>query len=124
MENIFAQATQLKLRFYHNGVITVEDLWDLSDNELHTIYVEIYQSLSSSEVGLLKSITKEERLNQLRLDIIKYIFDMKQLEEKARLEQANNSVKKQQILGIIAQRQNEEYQDMSLDDLKEMVSKL
>lgn len=47
VENIFEFATRNKVRFSFKGLISVEDLWDLSLTNLDSIYKELNKSQSS-----------------------------------------------------------------------------
>ena len=42
---IFAKASKLRLRFNYKGIITVEDLWDLSIDTLDKIYKYLHLEL-------------------------------------------------------------------------------
>ena len=55
--NIFERATRMSLRFNFKGLISVEDLWDLSLQDLDSIYKILNSKLKqSSEESLLLSL--------------------------------------------------------------------
>ena len=61
---------------------------------------------------------------EFKQGIIKHIVETKQAEAQAEKQSKANSAKKQMILDIIATKQNEQYQDMSIDDLKRLAESL
>jgi len=61
---------------------------------------------------------------QLRFDLVKSIIDVKLAEQAAALIQRENAEKKQRILAIIAQKEDQHLQEISLDDLRAMLADL
>lgn len=124
MKNIFETASRLKLRFDINGQISVEQLWDakmpaLVDYEQQLTEVVEGYGKSTRRTRAARTITQE--MNELRLEIVTYVLDVKERE----LDEAKNaaSVKEhnQKILELIAQKQNQQLADMSIDDLQKMM---
>jgi len=124
MNNIFETASRLKLRFDINGQISVEQLWDakmpaLVDYEQQLTEVVEGYGKSTRRTRAARTITQE--MNELRLEIVTYVLDVKERE----LDEAKNaaSVKEhnQKILELIAQKQNQQLADMSIDDLQKMM---
>ena len=90
--NIFEYAARNKLRFQFKGNIKAEDLWDLSVEELDSIYKKLNAQIKTSqEESLLYKKTKEDEELNIKVDIIKYIVSEK-LKEKVAKE---NEIKKQ-----------------------------
>jgi len=57
---MFEKAARLKLRFNFKGILSVEDLWDLSLESLDLIYKNLSaEAKKSKEVSLLEIKTKE-----------------------------------------------------------------
>lgn len=125
MTNIFEQASRINLHFTTSrGVVPVSDLWDMkmtSTNgnfNLNSLYTTINRELKESqEEGLLTSKTKETTLNQLRLDIIKHIFDVKQEEAEAQSKAVANKERKQYLLSLKASAQQEKDKELSMEDI-------
>ena len=124
MNNIFETASRLKLRFDISGQISVEQLWDAKMPAL----VDYEQQLTEVVDGYGKSTrrtraarTVAQEMNELRLEIVTYVLDIRERE----LEEAKNaaSVKEhnQKILELIAQKQNQQLADMSIEDLQKMM---
>jgi len=120
---MFEKAARLKLRFNFKGAIGVEELWDLSLQNLDLIYKDLMgKAKLLTEDSLLTEKTPEQDLVQLRLDIAKHIFMVKQEENKARLAKAEQAKQKQRILDIIADKQDEQLRNMPLDELMKLVN--
>lgn len=125
VENIFEYATRNKVRFSFRGLISVEDLWDLSLTNLDFIYKELNkQSKQSEEESLLNIKTQEDELLNVQIEIVKHIVSVKLAEKEAREKASAKKAQKQKIRSIIAAKQDEELQNSSIDDLKKMLDEL
>lgn len=125
VENIFEYATRNKVRFSFRGLISVEDLWDLSLTNLDSIYKELNkQSKQSEEESLLNIKTQEDELLNVQIEIVKYIVSVKLAEKEAREKASAKKAQKQKIMSIIAAKQDEELQNSSIDDLQKMLDEL
>ena len=123
--NIFERAVREKTRFNFKGLISVEDLWDLSLESLDSIYGNLSSNLDAlPKKSLLSANTQQRDEIEFKQSIIKHIVETKQAEAEAVKQYKANSAKKQMILDIIAAKQNEQYQDMSIDDLKRLAESL
>ncbi|MFN8575244.1 MAG: hypothetical protein U0354_00155 [Candidatus Sericytochromatia bacterium] len=128
---MFEKASRLKLRYETSkGKLSVEDLWDLpliSNSGLHldSIAKDLYLQLKSGvDVSFVIKEKKSDEIIQLKFDIVKHIIDVK-LAEKEQAEQIKlNKERKQQILAVIAQKENEQLLGNSLEDLKKMAESL
>lgn len=125
VENIFEYATRNKIRFSFRGLISVEDLWDLSLTNLDSIYKELNkQSKQSEEESLLNIKTQEDELLNVQIEIVKHIVSVKLAEKEAREKASAKKVQKQKIMSIIAAKQDAALQNSSIDDLKRMLDEL
>lgn len=125
VENIFEYATRNKVRFSFRGLISVEDLWDLSLTNLDFIYKELNkQSKQSEEKSLLNIKTQEDELLNMQIEIVKHIVSVKLAEKEAREKASAKKAQKQKIMSIIAAKQDEALQNSSIDDLKKMLDEL
>ena len=125
VENIFEYATRNKVRFSFRGLISVEDLWDLSLTNLDSIYKELNkQSKQSEEESLLNIKTQEDELLNVQIEIVKHIVSVKLAEKEAREKASAKKVQKQKIMSIIAAKQDEALQNSSIDDLQKMLDEL
>ena len=130
-EKMWIEALSKKLRFEYKGLISIEDLFDLSLNELDEIYRKLKKELDEykqySEDSLLskddeKDETSEEL--QLKIDVVTAVFNhlKKQQEELQRKIALQNQ--RDKILGIIADKQDEELSNKSISELKELLDDL
>ena len=125
VENIFEYATRNKVRFSFRGLISVEDLWDLSLNNLDSIYKDLKkQSKQSEEESLLNIKTQEDEFLNVQIEIVKYIVSVKLTEKEAREKATAKKAQKQKIMSIIAAKQDEALQNSSIDDLQKMLDEL
>lgn len=125
VENIFEYATRNKVRFSFRGLISVEDLWDLSLTNLDAIYKDLKkQSKQSEEESLLNIKTQEDELLNVQIKIVKYIVSVKLAEKEAREKASAKKAQKQKIMSIIAAKQDEALQNSSIDDLQKMLDEL
>lgn len=125
VENIFEYATRNKVRFSFRGLISVEDLWDLSLTNLDSIYKELNkQSKQSEEESLLNIKTQKDELLNVQIEIVKHIVSVKLAEKEAREKASAKKAQKQKIMSVIAAKQDEALQNSSIDDLKKMLDEL
>ena len=62
VEKMFEVASRKKIRFQHNGVISVEDLWDLSLTSLDKIYMELDAKIEKTQQkSLLATKNKDDK---------------------------------------------------------------
>jgi len=122
---MFEVATREKYRFPFKGLVSVEDLWDLTLSDLDGIYKTLNKELKAvSEDSLLDSKSAEDTIANKKIDIVKHIVLIKLAEKKARAEASLKREQKQKILGIIAEKQDVELRGKSLEDLTKMVDDL
>ena len=132
MSTIFEKASQMKLRFKTTlGQITTEDLWDLPltsksrNPSLDGLYKQISKDAKADveESYVLKSSTTNE-VAKLQLNILTHIMDIKMAEAEEAKARVAKEAKRQQILGLIADKENQELAGASKDDLLKMLTEL
>jgi hypothetical protein len=118
---MFEKAARLKLRFPYKGHITVEDLWDLSVEDLDAIYTSINHSLKAfKDEGLMVKKDSNVAVMELRLEILKHIYEVKVQEAKAKLAEKERRERKRRIEELIAKKQDSELEGKSLEELAAM----
>ena len=123
--NIFEYATRNKVRFPFRGMISAEDLWDLSPANLDTIYKELNKQVKQSEEESLLAVKESaDEMLEVQIAIVKHIVSVKLAEKEARERAAAKKVQKQRIMAIIAAKEDEALQNSSVDDLRKMLSEL
>lgn len=122
---MFEFAVRNKLRFPYKGMVSVEDLWDLSVTELDKVFKALNaQKKQSDEESLLTTKTKEDEILMVQIEIVKYIVHVKQAEKAAREKEAENKAKKQKIMAIIADKEDEALKTASVEDLQKMLAEI
>jgi hypothetical protein len=129
---MFEQATRQKFRFESvKGLLSVEDLWDLplSSNvgkaSLDEVAKSIYQKVQSADnVSFVKKTTDVNAVEVMKLDIVKHIIAIRIKEQEEAATARENKAKKDRILAIMADKQDENLRNASLDDLKKMLESL
>lgn len=132
---MFEQALRMKLRFSTSlGAISVEDLWDLpltnGKVNLDGIAIGLHKQLRetsemTSFVTPPNTDIDDGRLRlQLGFDIVKHIIDVKVKERDEQKTLRDRATKKQQLLEIMARKENSELEGKSLDELRAMIDTL
>ncbi|MCM3387224.1 hypothetical protein M3649_03645 [Ureibacillus chungkukjangi] len=125
IENKFEVATRSKMRFPFKGLISVEDLWDLSVTNLDSIFKVLNSQLKQvKEESLLETKTKEDKELDAKIEIVKYIVKVKLEEQESRNKAQEKKEQKQKILEILSTKQNESLQNKSEEELKAMLEDL
>lgn len=126
---LFEMASQFKFRYPYKGLITTEDLWDLTPSQLDIVYKNLNKELKEIDSDSLiasKSADEGVKANELKnkIEIVKYIFNgKKQAAELARMA-SENYAKKQRILEALAKKQDDALQNMSEDELRKALDEL
>lgn len=129
---MFEKASRLALRFESNkGQLMVEDLWNLpltsttGKANLDDIARALHKQLKNDDdVSFVDVAKKSDATVQLKFDIVKHIIETRLAENAATAVARSNAEKKQTILRIIADREDEQLKGSSLEDLRKMVADL
>ena len=120
--NIFEYAVRNKVRFPFKGMISVEDLWDLSLTNLDSIYKTLNKQVKQSEEeSLLNTKTDVDTELEVQIAIIKHIVSVKLAEQEAREKAAAKKAQRQKIMSIIAKKEDENLDNMSIDQLRKLL---
>lgn len=124
-ENLFESATRSKMRFPFKGMISVEDLWDLSLTNLDSVFKTLNaEAKKSEEESLLNTKSKEDEEVSNKIEIVKYIVSVKLDEKKKREDAKKNAEMRQRLLEIKAKRQDAALENMSDEDLDKALAEL
>ena len=127
---MFEIASRQKLRFESSkGLLTVEDLWDLPLTSINKVNLDdlardLFQQLKNENVSFVAPAKASDTTLQLKFDLVKHVIDVKIAERDVAAVAARNREKKQLLLSIIAQKENEQLLGSSLDDLRKMADEL
>lgn len=125
--NIFEYAAEKKLRFNFKGSITVEDLYDLSVEELDSIYKKIKADIrkqNDNEDSLLTNTIKKDISLSVKAEIIEHIVNGKLVKKAANEKAAQNRERKQMLLAILAQKEQEGLRNKTPEELAKMIEEL
>lgn len=124
-KNMFEVATREKMRFPFKGTISVEDLWDLSVQNLDKVFKTLNsQRKEVQEESLLDTKSSEDERLETQIEIVKYIVNVKLKEQAARVKAAENKEKKQKIMALMAKKDDEEMENMSREELQKLLDEL
>ena len=124
-KNLFELATRCKYRFPYRGQITIEDLWDLRLTDLDSVFKILNaEAKKVSEESLLKLKTKEDEELSDKIAIVRYIVSVKLEEQKIRENEKVNKERKQKLLAIKARREEAALENISDEQLNEMINEL
>lgn len=126
MTDIWLEALQKGLRFEFKGLISTEDLFDLDMSSLDIIYQKLSKELREISGDSLLDNEKADEIAwvQLKLDVVKSVFDIKKAEAEALRQKIANIEEKQRIMHIINEKENAELANLSIDELKEKLNDL
>lgn len=103
----------------------MEDLWDLSLQNLDTIYKALIKELKQEqEESLLSEKTKADTVLDEKISIIRYIVSVKLKEAEDKKNEKALKDQKQKILSIITDKEDSELKGKSIDELKNMLNGL
>ena len=126
---IFEMASQFKFRYPYKGMITTEDLWDLSTTQLDTVYKNLNKELKAIDSDSLittRATDDAVKANELenKIEVVKYIFNHKQKAAELARMAAVNAAEKQCIMGVLADMEDNALRNMSKEDLLKRLNEL
>ena len=122
MTNIWVECLKNKFRFEFKGLISIEDLFDLTLADLDAIYKSLKKEESDLQGDSLLGNDENPKVREVevKIEVVKAVFDMKKA-EIARAERAlANKAQKDKILAIIEDKENQELSEKSIDELREI----
>lgn len=129
---MFEQAVRKKYRFPSpQGELSTEEIFDLpltsSNNRanLDDIARSLNKQLKSgNDVSFVNPDKKSDPEIQAKFDLIMYVIKLRIAENEAALKQKENAAKRQKILAIMSDREDESLRNMPLDELKKLIESL
>ena len=120
--NMFEIAARNKFRFPFKGMISTEDLWDLSVENLDNVFKMLNSEMKKTkEESLLSTKSKDDEVLELKIEIVKHIVAVKQEEKEVREKKFLNRERNQKIMSIIAAKQDEQLHNMSVEELQKLL---
>lgn len=128
---MFEKASRLKIRFVTTkGDLSVEDLWDLPLTSERGVSLDgIARALnkklkSTDDVSFVVNVAKVDELAQLQFDIAKHIIDVRVAEAKALSDKRAKKEKKDALLALIAEKEDDAMKGLPLEDLRKQLAEL
>ena len=122
---MFEIATRTKMRFPFRGMVSVEDLWDLSVRDLDSIFKTLNaQVKKSQEESLLATKTKEDETLAIQIEIVKHIVKTKLDEAETAKQSKELKERKQKLMEMIAEKKDEALRNASVEELQAMLDNL
>jgi len=123
---MFEKATRLKLRFDSViGYLSVEDLWDLSLQQLNSLAKKINKQVKETkEEDFLEEISDEDAIFQLKFNIVLHVLETKKKELKEKKEESLRKEEREKILGILSKKQDAALEELSEKDLLKKLDEL
>ena len=118
---IMERAIRTKVRFQYNGTISAEDLYDLPLPALNKIYKSLKAEVKDDDDSLLEEKTGAEKLLDLKIAVVKHVFNTLSEEKQARLDAAAIMANNKKIKGIIAQKKDEQLLNLPLSELEKLI---
>lgn len=125
MSDIFEKASRQKIRFSTSrGVLGVEDLWDLKLEQLDSIAISLDEEKGKTTKSFVKTRSVANTILELKFDVVKHIIDVKMAEEEARAIAKDKRARKERLLELIENKENEALGQKSVEDLKKELLEL
>lgn len=122
--NIFEYAVRNKLRFPYKGLISVEDLWDLSVVELDKIFKTLNAEIKKEHEESLLNPQIHDEVPVIMIEIVRHVVNYKLEEQASREKEADKARERQKIMAILAKKQDESLENKSADELIELLESL
>lgn len=122
MEN-FKLASQQKLRFQTNrGLLSTEQLWDLSLEDLDALAVSLEtEHKQSGKKSFLVKTSVKDKTAKLRFDVALDVLNTKVEEMQVATEAAEIKEHNKKIIALIAEKQDESLKGKSVKQLEAML---
>lgn len=122
MEN-YKEASKLKLRFQtEKGVLSTEQLWDLSIPQLDELAIRLESEYKDSgKKSFIVKRTEKDKIAKLKFDISLDVLNSKVEEEASALEAKENKAHNEKIISLIAEKKDESLKGKSIKELEKML---
>lgn len=122
MEN-FKLACQQKLRYQTNkGLLSTEQLWDLSIEDLDALAVSLDSEFKESgKKSFLVKTSVKDKTTKLKFDVVLDVLNTKDEELQNAKQAANDKDHNKKIIALIAEKQDESLKGKSIKQLEDML---
>lgn len=128
MADMFAQAARLKLRFESSkGLLSSEEVWDLSLTALDTMAKAINRRVREAEEESFIPAAHQPRVlshDTLRLELLKQVISIKVTERDAARLRAENTAKLARLRELLATKEDDTFKAMSQEEILKQITEL
>jgi hypothetical protein len=127
MAEIFERASKKKLRFEtQKGLMSTEDLWDLSLASLDTLAKNVNKKLKdeNEESFITPKSSKASTELTLKLDILKHVIAIKIAEKERATTNAQRKEELETLKGLLASKKVDELKGLSSEEIQSRISAL
>ncbi len=119
----FKEASKQKLRFQTSkGLLSVEQLWDLSLTDLDTLAVSLEtEHKESGKKSFLDTKSVKDKTAKLRFDVVLDVLTTKVEEQNALAEAKEIKEHNNKIIELIAEKKDESLKGKSIKQLEAML---
>jgi hypothetical protein len=120
---MYKEALQKKLRFKTNkGMISTEDLFDLSLQNLNTLAIMLDKKISEApKKSFIEELSAEENDDELCFSIVKDVINIKLKARKDNIDKAQVNARNKRIAELIAKKEDEALESKSIEELRAMI---
>ncbi len=131
-KNIFEYASRNKLRFASTrGELTAEQLWDVplrskDDFNLNAVAKVANEAVKAAgEESFIETVRTTANTNaEVILDVVKRVIEIKLADENATKTRAENRIKKERLVAVLAEKQDGKLSKLSEQELKKQIAEL
>lgn len=126
INELFVTASRNKFRFPFRGMVSAEDLWDLTTSQLDSVFkvLNSQKKIFAEESLMRPSATDKDNELDAKIDIVRYVFAVKLKEQEDRNKEKEKAQKRQKILSLMVEKDNEELRTKTKDELAAMLDQL
>ena len=107
------------------GLLSAEDLWDLSLPSLDTIAKAVNKKLKEeSEESFISAKSSANETLELKLEVLKHIIGVKLAEKEATKSRMERLAKIHQLKELAVTKANEQLASKSLEEIQKMIAEL
>lgn len=124
-ESIYKQAVRMKMRVHcRQGVASVEYLFELPLKELDEIYSKLSAKQQAKGNSLLGERTRNDDELELKMAIVKDVFETRQAEIREAEQTAERAAQKARLMQILREKREGALQELSEEELLERIEEL
>lgn len=118
MENLFFTALKERLRFNYKGVVSTEDLFDLTEEQLNELYQKLAKGKKEvSEVSLLEVADEKSSLIDFQMQVVKEVFSFKRDQRLVKEDGMRKAQERRRLLELLDKKQQEKLTELTEEEI-------